>query len=1028
MSTTPVKKKEHIPQLQLVRAIAIIGVLSVHASAAATVTMKDSAYFFLYNFANTFMRFGTPTFILLSSFVLFYSYYNRPLDGKLIKGFYKKRLLYIIIPYILFSAIYFVYGKIRANLPYLTSDALLQFLEKLAKGEVYAHLYFIFISVQFYLLFPLLLWVVKRWKNTVYWLIPTGFLLQWAFFLMNEYYWRLEMKGSLAPSYFLFFFTGAAIGIFFPKLKDWFAVTREYASPKKIAVWCLTFGIWLTLALSHVMLYYNVRANGTRYHILIYEFLWSFHTLFSALVVIGLSFFIYRHLPVLLSKTLYRLGQLSFGVYLIHLIFLFIYDDNVRHFGSSLLEHARYFGSFVFMLVGSWLVVGLVTRFVPYSWVLFGTVQKEPMPLEAYHLNRKKRFGWKWLIGSALVVAIIAGGAAYLWMKDKDTTNHNKRQELLAVESAEQIQKQYDVIVAGTDPEGVAAAVSAARNGLSVLLVDGKDRKILGGLMTVGGLNTLDLNYSPKQSSIPGSGHNFLNKGIFQEWYDQVEGTSFDVNTAANVFYKMVKAEENIDLLMGTRSMEPLASESADGIWKVSGMNIVTGDGQELEVAAQAVIDATQDGDIAAAAGATYTLGREDIGNGDAQMAVTLVFALKGMTQSIWDSFGKHPDTGIDAMSAWGFPSAKNYESSNPERVKLRGLNIGRQNDDTILINAMHIFGINPLDPASIKEALEIGNAEAPRIVEYLKTNFTEFKDLELAYTFDELYVRESRHIQGEYRLTMADLLANRDHWDAIAYGSYDVDIQAASHLDTGYVLYSPKQYGVPFRTLVPKTVDHLLVVGRAASFDSLPHGSARVIPLGMATGEAAGAAAKLAKDHAVTFRFMSGSKELIGELRGVLASQGMDLKMESFETPYYINHKAYRGLKAAVSMLLTSGNHDNKAFDLDGKSNMQRIVYSLYRVKQQHSDFFHGDPAAAIAGVENPAGQALSVEQTVKTIANAMDNATAADVTVEDFVANGWFAQETLDSIADPAAITNGEFFMLIRDLVEYYAGVVYE
>lgn len=101
----------------------------------------------------------------------------------------------------------------------------------------------------------------------------------------------------------------------------------------------------------------------------------------------------------------------------------------------------------------------------------------------------------------------------------------------------------------------------------------------------------------------------------------------------------------------------------------------------------------------------------------------------------------------------------------------------------------------------------------------------------------------------------MADLMENRDHWDAIAYGSYEVDIQSLDVNNKGSILMVPKQYGVPFRSLVPLNVDGLLVVGRAASFDALPHGSARVIPLGMATGEAAGAAVKLAMERGVTLR-----------------------------------------------------------------------------------------------------------------------------------------------------------------------------
>ncbi|MFF2889885.1 FAD-dependent oxidoreductase [Paenibacillus sp. NPDC057967] len=1026
MTNQPNLKKEHIPELQLVRAIAIIGVLSVHASAAATVYMKESAYFFFYNFINIFMKYGTPTFILLSSFVLFYSYYNRPLDSKLIASFYKKRLLYIIVPYIIFSVIYFIYIKWANNLPLWNLEALQEFLDKLVNGKVYSHLYFVYISIQFYLLFPLILWAAKRWPRIVYGFVPAGFILQWIFVYFNFYDWQLDNKGSLAPSYFSFFFAGAFMGVFYPKIKRWLAMTKENVSISRVLFWVVLIGAWLGVSLYHVHVYFNARAYGTRYHGMLYEFLWNFHSFFAALVVISLSFFIFRHMPRWISKVLYRMGQLSFGIYLIHLLFLMLYDRYMPSFGSAWMEHLSYFGSWVVMLVASWFTVAIVSRFVPFSWVLFGNVPRKglQLPDEAPAASKKKTI----IAATSLVLVLgVAAAAGYAWLRSNDTVNTNKRQELTQVQYIEEIQDSYDVIVAGTDPEGIAAAISAARNGLSVLLVDGKNREILGGLMTVGGLNTLDLNYSPKKSSVPGK-HNFLNKSIFQEWYNKVEGTSFDVNTAANAFYSMVKAEDNIDLLMKTQSMEPIVEPGTDGNGVVKGLRIVKEDGTSLDVSAPSVIDATQDGDLAAAAGAPFTQGRSDIGDPEAQMAVTLVFALKGVTQEIWDSFGKIPNTGIDSMSAWGFHDAANYVSSDPERVKLRGLNVGRQNDDTMLINAMHLFGIDPLDPQSLQSAMELGRTEAPRIAQYLKDTYPEFKNLELAYTFDELYVRETRHIQGEYRLTMADLMANRDHWDAVAYGSYDVDIQATSNADTGFVLYSPLQYGVPFRTLVPQKVDGLLVVGRAASFDSLPHGSARVIPLGMATAEAAGLAAKMASENNITFRELSKSSELIAELRDRLTKQGMELTMNAFETPYYMNHKAYKGLVAAVSMLMTSGNHDNMAYDLDGKSNMQRIVYSMNRVKKQHSDYFHGDPSVAIAGVDTPAEQKLSLDQAVKTIANAMDNEQAKTLTLDEFLNNGWLKQETINQITDQTAMTNGEFFIVLRDVIEYYAGVVYE
>lgn len=164
------------------------------------------------------------------------------------------------------------------------------------------------------------------------------------------------------------------------------------------------------------------------------------------------------------------------------------------------------------------------------------------------------------------------------------------------------------------------------------------------------------------------------------------------------------------------------------------------------------------------------------------------------------------------------------------------------------------------------------------------------------AGTASELYIRESRHIYGEYRLTLADVLENRDKWDAIAYGSYDIDIQSINYSDVGTIMLSPMQYGVPFRSLVPLKVDGLLVVGRSASFDTIPHGSARVIPLGMATAEAAGAAASLAISNDITVRELSQSTELISKLRKKLVKQGMDLTYEKFEQPAYMKHKDYKG------------------------------------------------------------------------------------------------------------------------------------
>lgn len=629
---------------------------------------------------------------------------------------------------------------------------------------------------------------------------------------------------------------------------------------------------------------------------------------------------------------------------------------------------------------------------------------------------------WKKVVFLSLAVVFVLGIAGFFFVRYLEharLVNHGVTEELLPVVSVTEVADHYDVVVTGTDPEGIAAAISAARNGLKVLLVDGHDRTMLGGLMTVGGLNMIDLNYSPEQPFfLPQLREsNYLNKGIFQEWYKQFDGSAFDVNVAANLFYKMVKKESNIDLLMETQSMSPL-TETLDERTAVIGIDLVLKDGSQKKVTTSALIDATQNADVAAEAGAEFTLGREDIGDTNSVMASTLVFRMSGMTQEIWEQLGKHEDTGIDRMSVWGYKEAKEYESSDPNKVKMRGLNIGRQNDDTILINSMLLFGIDPLDPESIKQGIATGTAEAPRIVEFLKKRFPEMATLKYDGVASELYLRESRHLKAEYRLSLVDVMENRAHWDDIAYGSYPVDIQSTSDGRIGTVLMKPSQYGVPFRTLVPRTVDGLLVVGRSAGFDTVPHGSARTIPVGMGTGEAAGAAVKLALSTDMTLRELSGSEEQITALKKQLRKQGMDLSRPNLPEPEYTQHKDYAGMLVSANMYLTSGGYENDGWGLDGEANVQRFFNAVRVVRSLHPDFFPGEMQGALAGIADPATQQLSLETASALIASALDLPAEEGKATELLVADGWLQQDTLNRISDQEKLTNGDYYSLVGDL----------
>ncbi|WP_031514080.1 FAD-dependent oxidoreductase [Desulfofalx alkaliphila] len=517
-------------------------------------------------------------------------------------------------------------------------------------------------------------------------------------------------------------------------------------------------------------------------------------------------------------------------------------------------------------------------------------------------------------------------------------------------------ENQYDLIVVGSDPEGIAAAVSGARNGLDTLLVD--TRSQVGGLMTQGWLNTIDMCYAPNRYG-PKSKNQVLNEGIFLEFFRQVEGDSFDVRTAQRVFDQMLAQEENLEVLLNVKEIKPVVSR-----WNrkdyVDGVEVVTAGGKRVTYYGDRIIDATQDADLAAAAGVPYSYGQADSGYPDRNMAVTQVFKLGGVTDEDWRLLMRtlihdgDKNTGANDVSAWGFLEIMEaYKPQNPD-IRMRGLNIGRQNDGTVLINAMQIFNVNPLDAKSRQHAKTIAQQELQHVVPYINEHIPGLANARLMGLAPELYVRESRHIYGEYRLTIDDVLENRDFPDRIAFGSYPVDVQATGWEDIGYVVGRPHQFAVPFRSIVPQKVENLLVVGRSASFDSLPHGSARVIPVGMATGQAAGAAAALSIEKDISFREMCRDERAISELQQRLTNQGM--KLNPIEPTRSWNavteHWAYEGLKFVRKHGLAIGSYDND-YRLDEPitaeafmSKLERLadIYDIKSPQGLEIDLDHGD------------------------------------------------------------------------------------
>ncbi|MFR6289944.1 MAG: FAD-dependent oxidoreductase [Peptococcaceae bacterium] len=473
----------------------------------------------------------------------------------------------------------------------------------------------------------------------------------------------------------------------------------------------------------------------------------------------------------------------------------------------------------------------------------------------------------------------------------------------------------YDVIVVGGDPEGVCAAVSSARNGLKTLLIE--DDEALGGLMTLGKLNFIDICES-RDGSI-------LTQGLFMEFYNAVGGTAFDVETAKQFFYDWVANEPNATLKLNTAFVEPVMDGS-----QITGV-VVEEDGQQITYTASRVIDATVDADVAAAAGAPYTIAGEDIGEKERHMGVTLVFELSGVD---WDKVVNYLEnddnegTGATEKTAWGYTREGYAYEPQDELMRLRGFNVARQDNGNVLVNALIIFGVDAMSEESKAEGIARAQKELEYIVPYVQQNFIGFENAQLAGTASQLYVRESRHIIGEYQLTIDDVLENRDQWDKIAIVAYPADIQPTAGQTYGTVIGSPDRYAIPFRCLVPLEVENMLVIGRSASYTSLAAGSARVIPVGMAEGEAAGVAAAYSLEEQQSFRDMSADEAAISSIQKQLKKQGAYLDDFEVHEPF-MDHWAYSGVKVIRSLGLLDGGYSND-YRLDeavGKWRLQNMI-----------------------------------------------------------------------------------------------------
>lgn len=397
-----------------------------------------------------------------------------------------------------------------------------------------------------------------------------------------------------------------------------------------------------------------------------------------------------------------------------------------------------------------------------------------------------------------------------------------------------------ELLVCGGGFAGVAAAVSAARNGAKVLLLE-KDA-FLGGLCTAG----LVITTPPLDNGINNEfSRRLRERGVYvlcRGSGPEVEGLnmhSLDPEVLKHEFIQMLQ-EKGVEILFHTYIVEPIMDGKT-----VKGIIMENKAGRQA-VRAKMVVDATGDADIAARAGAPFRL---------AKKPMTMMFNMVGVEVSKalahfgnWGGIKKVLKEGIDKGElSFDLGLYPEYGSPGVYMEKL-------VYDDEMNVWSGNLVGMNGVDPWDLTKAEIITREHVMRMATYLRKKVPGFEKSRVEYTAHQVGVRATRQIIGEASPTMAEVKTKK--FEAAVVKPY-----------------AQWEMRLPYGSILPKEVENLVVAGRCISAEEEAMGQLRLLPVCSATGEAAGVAAALSLKEGVTPR-----KLRVSILQRTLMQQGVNL------------------------------------------------------------------------------------------------------------------------------------------------------
>lgn len=413
---------------------------------------------------------------------------------------------------------------------------------------------------------------------------------------------------------------------------------------------------------------------------------------------------------------------------------------------------------------------------------------------------------------------------------------------------------ETDVLICGGGCAGTAAALAAARQGAKTLLVE--KAPFAGGIITSVGLPYFDgiADIKDRRIVVRGIALELLAKsGVCQS--DATHVTKHNPTIPNTFAFKrlldqlLIAERERLSVLFNSFAC---GVETRNG--RITEVHLANKDGL-VRVLPRVVVDCTGDADVAAWAGV------EMVQNQEVQ-PLTLHFRI-GHVRRQSDTSALCRAALAKAQSLGELP-----HYYGPGVMFLFG-------DDEVYIHGVRVPA-NPTDAADLSRAEMQGRADAWAMFHAWKRDVPGFEQSYFIEAYPWIGVRESRRLVGQHVLTEEDLMHSRRFDDAIATGCWYLDLHpnkttVGSANDFQPEKVQPAPYDIPYRSLLPKQIENLLVAGRCHSASRGAHASTRVTVTAMAMGEAAGVAAATAVRESKTPQELSGVKlrETLAELGG---------------------------------------------------------------------------------------------------------------------------------------------------------------